>query len=459
MSLVLFNTLKRHKEEFVPLKNDEVGIYSCGPTVYNKIHIGNWRAFVFSDLLRRYLEYKGFKVKHIMNITDVDDKTIKTSQSKGLSLKDFTEYYTSLFFSERDLLNILPTTKYTKATDYIKEMLLIIEELLVKGFAYKAKDGSIYFDIRKFNDYGKLSNFKISDLKENADNRLSKDEYDKENAEDFALWKKWSEEDGDVFWNPEEILGKSSEIEKGRPGWHIECSAMSVKNLGETFDIHTGGVDLIFPHHENEIAQSKCSLGGDFAKYFIHNEHLLVDGQKMSKSLGNFYILEDLIKMGIDPVAFRMWLYSSSYTTRVNFTKEAVHSTQTALIRLRDFIVSLGNIKGKINEEYKNKFIEAMDNNLESPKALSILWDLVKDKRVSNEDKLATILDFDRVFGFGLDKIEQEETPEEIIKMAEERKLARDNKDWIKSDELRNKIKDLGYEIKDTGDGYKITKI
>ena len=459
MSLVLFNTLKRHKEEFVPLKNDEVGIYSCGPTVYNKIHIGNWRAFVFSDLLRRYLEYKGFKVKHIMNITDVDDKTIKTSQSKGQSLKDFTEYYTSLFFSERDMLNILPATKYTKATDYIKEMLLIIEELLVKGFAYKAKDGSVYFDIRKFNDYGKLSNFKISDLKENADNRLSKDEYDKENAEDFALWKKWSEEDGDIFWNPEEILSKSSEIEKGRPGWHIECSAMSVKNLGETFDIHTGGVDLIFPHHENEIAQSKCSLGGDFAKYFIHNEHLLVDGQKMSKSLGNFYILEDLIKMGIDPVAFRMWLYSSSYTTRVNFTKEAVRSTQTALIRLRDFIVSLGNIKGKINEEYKNKFIEAMDNNLESPKALSILWDLVKDKNVNNEDKLATILDFDRVFGFGLDKIEQEETPEEIIKMAEERKLARDNKDWIKSDELRNKIKDLGYEIKDTGDGYKITKI
>lgn len=459
MSLVLFNTLKRHKEEFVPLKNDEVGIYSCGPTVYNKIHIGNWRAFVFSDLLRRYLEYKGFKVKHIMNITDVDDKTIKTSQSKGQSLKDFTEYYTSLFFSERDMLNILPATKYTKATDYIKEMLLIIEELLVKGFAYKAKDGSVYFDIRKFNDYGKLSNFKISDLKENADNRLSKDEYDKENAEDFALWKKWSEEDGDIFWNPEEILSKSSEIEKGRPGWHIECSAMSVKNLGETFDIHTGGVDLIFPHHENEIAQSKCSLGGDFAKYFIHNEHLLVDGQKMSKSLGNFYILEDLIKMGIDPVAFRMWLYSSSYTTRVNFTQEAVRSTQTALIRLKDFIVSLGNIKGKINEEYKNKFIEAMDNNLESPKALSILWDLVKDKRVSNEDKLATILDFDRVFGFGLDKIEQKETPEEIIKMAEERKLARDNKDWIKSDELRNKIKDLGYEIKDTGDGYKITKI
>lgn len=459
MSLVLFNTLKRQKEEFVPLKKDEVGIYSCGPTVYNKIHIGNWRAFVFSDMLRRYLEYKGFSVKHIMNITDVDDKTIKTSQSKGQSLKDFTEYYTSFFFSERDLLNILPATKYTKATDYIKEMLLITEDLLEKGFAYKAKDGSVYFDIRKFNDYGKLSNFKISDLKENADNRLSKDEYDKENAEDFALWKKWSEEDGDVFWNPEEILGKPSEIERGRPGWHIECSAMSVKNLGETFDIHTGGVDLIFPHHENEIAQSKCSVGGDFAKYFVHNEHLLVDGQKMSKSLGNFYILEDLIKMGIDPIAFRMWLYSSSYTTRVNFTEEAVRSTNTALSRLKDFVISLGAIKGKVNEEYKNRFVEAMDNNLESPKALSILWDLVKDKDLNNEDKLATILDFDKVFGFGLDKIEEDEIPEEIIKIAEERKLARDNKDWTKSDDLRNIVNDLGYDIKDTENGYRISKI
>jgi len=459
MSLVLFNTLKRQKEEFIPLKNNEVGIYSCGPTVYNKIHIGNWRAFVFSDMLRRYLEYKGFNVKHIMNVTDVDDKTIKTSQLKSQSLKDFTEYYTSLFFSERDLLNILPATKYTKATGYIKEMLEIIDELLDKGFAYKAKDGSIYFNIRKFSDYGKLSNFNLSDLKKNADNRLSKDEYEKENAEDFALWKNWVPEDGEVFWLPSEILGKEVEIEKGRPGWHIECSAMSTRNLGNTFDIHTGGIDLIFPHHENEIAQSKCSVGGDFAKYFVHNEHLLVDGQKMSKSLGNFYILEDLIKMGIDPIAFRMWLYSSSYTTRVNFTEEAVRSTQTALIRLRDFIISLGSVKGKISEEYKDKFIEAMDNNLESPKALSVLWDLVKDKNVNNENKLATILDFDKVFGLGLDKIEQEKIPEEIINIADERKLARDNKDWARSDELRNKIKDLGYDIKDTESGYKINKI
>lgn len=459
MALVLLNTLKKEKEIFVPIKDGFVGIYSCGPTVYNKIHIGNWRAFIFSDLLRRYLIYRGFEVNHIMNITDVDDKTIKTSKEKGQSLKEFTEHYTSLFFSERDLLNILPATKYTKATDYIKEMLEIIKELMDKGFAYKAKDGSVYFDIRKFSEYGQLSNFKLTDLKENADNRLAKDEYDKENAEDFALWKKWTKDDGDVFWDPEDILGLKTEIEKGRPGWHIECSAMSTKNLGLSFDIHTGGVDLIFPHHENEIAQSKCSLGGDFARYFVHNEHLLVDGQKMSKSLGNFYILEDLIKMGIDPIAFRMWLYGSNYTTRVNFTLEAVRSSNTALLRLREVVKSLGKEIGSVNEMYKNKFIEALDNNLESPKALSILWDLVKDKDINDQDKLATILDFDKVFGFGLDKIKEENIPQEIIKIAEERKIARDSKDWAKSDELRNKIKNFGYEIKDTGDGYKITKI
>lgn len=459
MALTLFNTLKKDKEVFIPIKEGSVGIYSCGPTVYNKVHIGNWRAFVFADLLRRYFDYQGYQVNHIMNITDVDDKTIKTSIEKGQSLKEFTEYYTSLFFTERDLLNILPVTKYTKATDYIKEMLEMIKELTDKGFAYKAKDGSVYFDIRKFKDYGHLSNFKLDELKENADNRLNKDEYEKENAEDFALWKKWNTEDGEIFWNPEEILGAKADIEKGRPGWHIECSAMSIKNLGTSFDIHTGGVDLIFPHHENEIAQSKCSFGGDFAKYFIHNEHLLVDGQKMSKSLGNFYLLEDLIKMGIDPIAFRMWLYSSNYTTRVNFTLEAVRSTNTALSRLREIVIGLGDEKGIVSVTYKNKFIEALDNNLESPKALSVLWDLVKAKDVSNQDKLATILDFDKVFGFGLDKIKEEEIPQEIIEIAEERKIARDSKDWAKSDDLRNKIKNLGYEIKDTGDGYRITKI
>lgn len=458
MSLFLYNTLTRKKEIFVPQK-EEVGVYSCGPTVYNKVHIGNWRAFVFADLLRRFLEYKGYKVNHVMNITDVDDKTIKSSISKNMSLKDFTEYYTKVFFEGRDILNILPATKYTKATDYIKEMLIMIETLLNKGFAYKAKDGSVYFDIRKYGDYGSLSNFKIKDLKENADNRLKTDEYEKENAEDFALWKKWTEEDGQNFWNPSDILEKDSEIEKGRPGWHIECSVMSTKNLGDTFDIHTGGVDLIFPHHENEIAQSRCSVGGDFARYFVHNEHLLVDGQKMSKSLGNFYTIEDLVEKGIDPIAFRMWLFGSNYTTRVNFTEDAIRSNMVALGRLREFVLSLGKDVGVVNENYKERFMEALDNNLDSAKSLSVLWDLVKDKEVLDKNKLATILDFDRVFGFGLDNIKSEIIPDEIIKIAEERKTVRQQKDWTKSDELRNKIKELGYEIKDLDNDYKITKM
>lgn len=459
MSLFLYNTLTNKKEAFVPLKEGHVGIYSCGPTVYNRVHIGNWRAFVFSDLLRRFLEYKGYKVNHIMNITDVDDKTIKTSRQKGLSLKDFTEYYTSIFFEGRDILNILPATKYTKATDYIREMLEMINDLVDKGFAYKAKDGSIYFDIRKYKDYGHLSNFKLEELKENADNRLRKDEYDKENAEDFALWKNWSEEDGEVCWNPSEILSKDVLIEKGRPGWHIECSVMSTKNLGDTFDIHTGGVDLIFPHHENEIAQSVCSVGGDFARYFVHNEHLLVNGQKMSKSLGNFYTIEDLVEKGIDPIAFRMWLFGSNYTTRVNFTEDAIKSNMVALGRLREFVLSLGKDVGVVNENYKERFMEALDNNLDSAKSLSVLWDLVKDKEVLDKNKLATILDFDRVFGFGLDNIKSEIIPDEIIKIAEERKTVRQQKDWTKSDELRNKIKELGYEIKDLDNDYKITKM
>lgn len=459
MAFLVFNTITRKKEEFKSIKDNFVGIYSCGPTVYNQIHIGNWRAFVFADLLRRFLEYKDYTVNHIMNITDVDDKTIRSSKENHQSLKEFTEYYTAMFFKDRDLLNILPATKYTKATDYIKEMLLMISELQEKGYAYKSKDGSVYFDIRKYKDYGALSNFKISTLKENADNRLSNDEYDKENAEDFALWKNWTEEDGDVYWIPSEILGKEIDIEKGRPGWHIECSAMSTKNLGESFDIHTGGVDLIFPHHENEIAQSKCSFGGDFARYFVHNEHLLVNGQKMSKSLGNFYTLEDLVKMGIDPIAFRMWLYGSNYSTRVNFTEEAVRSANTALLRLRESVLSLGDKIGVVNNKYKKEFIEGLDNNLESPRALAVLWDLVKDKEINSEDKLATILDFDRVFGFGLDKIKKEEIPDEVIKIAEERMKVREDKNWLLSDELRDKINSLGYEIKDTALGYKISKI
>lgn len=452
MSFTIFNTLSREKEVFEPIKDGHVGMYTCGPTVYNYLHIGNWRAYIFADLLRRFLEYRDYKVTHIMNITDVDDKTIRVSQEQGKTLKEFTEFYTEGFFKDRDSLNILPASKYTKATDYINEMVSLIKRLEEKGFAYKTNDGSIYFDIHKDKEYGKLSHFKLSELKENADNRLNKDEYEKENAQDFALWKSWIPEDGDVYWE--------TELGKGRPGWHIECSAMSMNNLGESFDIHTGGVDNIFPHHENEIAQSECATGNSFAKYFMHNEHLMVDGQKMSKSLGNFYTVSDLINKGIDPIAFRFWLYTSNYSTRTNFTLETVNGSQTALQRLRESFLSLGDsADGEINMNYKARFIEFLDNNLDSPKAITVVWELLKDNSVSDQDKKATILDFDRVLGLGLNKIKKEEIPEEIKNLASDREEARKQKDWAKSDELRIRINELGYEIKDTGDGYKISKL
>jgi len=463
MSLKIFNTLSREKEVFEPINPKEVGLYTCGPTVYNHLHIGNWRAYIFTDLLKRYLIYSGYLVKHVMNITDVEDKIIREIKIQNKSLKELTEFYTEEFFKDRDILNILPADIYTKATDYINEMVKLIEVLLEKGFAYKTSDGSVYFDIHKDKEYGKLSHFKLSDLKENAEGRLKKDEYEKESAQDFALWKTWVPEDGDVFWDPKVLLGQGTSLVKGRPGWHIECSAMSMKNLGESFDIHTGGVDNIFPHHENEIAQSECATGKSFAKYFMHNEHLLVDGQKMAKSAGNFYTLEDLINKGIDPIAFRLWLYTSNYSTRTNFTMEAVNGSQTALLRLKEAFITLGSDAGTTNMNYKARFMEYLDNNLDSSKALALIWELLKDTSLSNKDKKATILDFDKVFGFELDKIKEDSSddviPEEIEKLVKEREKARTEKDWAKSDELRKKINSLGYEIKDTESDSKISKI
>jgi len=462
MALKIFNTLKRQQELFEPLNAPHVGLYTCGPTVYDYPHIGNWRAYVFTDLLKRYLIYSGYSVKHIMNITDVEDKIIKALHEKNESLESLTEFYTNEFYKDRDLLNILKADVYTKATSYILEMISLIETLIAKDCAYRTDDGSIYFNIKKNINYGQLSHFKISDLKHNAKGRLKSDEYDKENAEDFALWKAWSEEDGSVYWDPKLLLGRDTLLGKGRPGWHIECSAMSMKNLGESFDLHTGGVDNIFPHHENEIAQSESATGKPFVKYFMHNEHLMVNGEKMSKSLGNFYTLENLIEKGIDPIAFRYWLYTSNYKTKTNFTLEAVAGSETALKRLREAPWALGNDMGNIDESYKARFMEYLDNDLDSPKAIALVWELLKDDNISNADKRITILDFDRVFGFGLDKIEEpkveENIPQEIIMLAEQREESRRHKDWAKSDELRNQIENAGYEIKDSIDGYKINK-
>lgn len=451
MALKFYNSLSRKIEEFIPLHRGEVRLYTCGPTVYNYPHIGNYRAYIFTDMLKRYLSYNGYIVNHIMNITDVDDKTIRDSVANNKTLKEFTEFYTAEFFKDRDSLGIIPPTKYTKATDYINEMVAIVEQLITRGYAYKTNDGSVYFDIKKDAEYGKLSHFKISDLKENADGRLKKDEYDKENAQDFALWKAWDTSDGDVFW--ETSLGK------GRPGWHIECSAMSMAELGEHIDIHTGGVDLIFPHHENEIAQSECATGKEFVKYWMHNEHLMVDGAKMSKSAGNFYALRDIVDKGINPLAFRYWLYTGHYRTKINFTLDAVAGSSTALKRLYEAFLALGNENGEVSEKYKKKLMEVMDEDLNTPQALALLWELIHDVNISNKDKRITLLDFDQVFGFGLADLKEDVIPEEVTSLAKEREQARTDKNWIKSDELRDRIIELGYEIKDTDTGPNISKI
>lgn len=457
--IYLSNTLSRTKEEFVPINENEVLMYTCGPTVYNYPHIGNYRAYVFADVLKKVLTYNDYTVNHIMNITDIDDKTIRESQKENKSLKDFTEFYTKEFYKDIKSLNIMEPTKFTKATDYIKEMLELIEKLLEKDIAYKSIDGSVYFNINKFPQYGKLAHLDLSKQKENASGRINTDEYDKDNVQDFALWKAWDDKDGDVFWEPKEILGSNTSLVKGRPGWHIECSAMSMSNLGEEIDIHTGGVDNIFPHHENEIAQSEGATGKNFVKYWLHNEWVLVDQKKMAKSANNFYTLRDLIDKGINPLAYRFWLLMANYRTRVNFVWEALEASETALKRLYALYQDLGNDIGNVHQEYKDKFTEYLNDDLNTPRALSLLWDVMKDENMSGADKKATILDFDQILGLGFDVITEEIIPEEISRLVEEREQARKDKNFTKSDELRNKIKDLGYEVKDLEGGQKLNKI
>ncbi|MCX6751765.1 MAG: cysteine--tRNA ligase [Candidatus Nomurabacteria bacterium] len=451
MSLKFYNTLTREKEDFSPIDSKEVRMYTCGPTVYNYPHIGNYRAYIFADILKRVLVYEGFNVKHIMNLTDIDDKTILNSQKEGKTLKEFTEFYTQEFFKDIKSLNILNPTKFTKATDYIDQMVSIIKKLMENGLAYKSADNSIYFDIKKFKNYGKLSHLVLENQKENASGRIKTDEYEKDNVQDFALWKAWDKKDGDVFWE--------TEIGKGRPGWHIECSAMSMTNLGEQIDIHTGGVDNIFPHHENEIAQSEGATGKEFVKYWMHNEWVLVDQKKMAKSFNNFYTLKDITDRKIDPIAYRFWLLMANYRTRVNFVWEALEGSEIALKRLYKLYMELGKDIGEISTKYQQKFKEYLEDDLDTPRALSLLWDVIKDENLSPADKKATILDFDKVLGLGFENLKEEKIPKEIIKLAEEREEVRKNKDFKKSDELRDKINSLGYEIKDSSDGYKINKI
>jgi len=464
MSLKLYNTLTRKKEEFKEINKGHVSMYSCGPTVYNFAHIGNFRANIFADLIRRYLKYKGYNLKHVMNITDIDDKTIRDSKKENLSLKQFTEKYTKYFFDDLKTLNIEKFEVYPRATDHIKEMVELIKKLLEKGYAYKAND-AIYYNIKKFKEYGKLSHLKIDELKAGA--RVCQDEYDKEHVHDFALWKFWDKEDGDVFWE--------TELGKGRPGWHIECSAMSMKYLGKTFDIHTGGVDLIFPHHENEIAQSEAATGKPFVNYWLHNEHLLVNNKKMSKSLGNFYTLRDLLKKGYSPRSIRYVLLATHYRQKLNFTFEGLKAAENSIKRIDEFMVKLKDIKTEKNnkeiyiliEKAKSDFEDAMDDDLNVSIALSVVFDFVKkintfimNENISKKDAEKAIKlmhNFDSVFGILKEK-KKDEISKEIEQLIENREKARKNKDYELADKIRNKLKQKGIILKDTKDGVRWEK-
>jgi cysteinyl-tRNA synthetase len=375
MALRFYNTLSGKVEDFVPLTGKEVRFYTCGPTVYDFAHIGNYRTFVFQDVLRRHLKYRGYQVRQVMNLTDVDDKTIRNSQAAGMALRDYTAKYIEAFEIDRDLLNLEKPEFMVRATDHIDEMVKLIQTLSAKGYAYTS-EGSEYFSVQKFKNYGKLSKIDFSGMRDGA--RVDSDEYEKDNARDFVLWK--AAKEGEPRW--ETPLGP------GRPGWHIECSVMSMKYLGETFDIHSGGSDLVFPHHENEIAQSEAATGKPFVKYWLHAEHLMVDGKKMSKSEGNFFTLRDLIAKGFKPSAIRYLLASAHFRMPLNFTFEGLHQAQQSIQRLRNFRDRLTTEKFPSTEAQpfvsraetaRQTFEEALDDNLNTAAALAAVFDMVRE--------------------------------------------------------------------------------
>lgn len=465
MELKLYNTLTRQKEEFKPLEGKEARIYTCGPTVYSFAHIGNFRAYVFMDTLRRVLKYNGFSLKHVMNITDVghlesdaddgEDKMEKAAKKENKNPYEIAAFYEDIFFKDMGRLNIEKPEIIAKATDHIQEMESFVKELLEKGYAYETSKG-IYFDISKLDKYPVLSNRKLDDQIAGA--RVDVDT-EKRNPYDFALWIKAPET---------HIMKWESPWGLSYPGWHIECSAMGRKYLGDEFDIHTGGVDHIPTHHENEIAQSKGCTGKVPAKSWMHVEFLQVDGGKMSKSLGNTYTLDQLQEKGIEPLAYKLFCYTAHYRTKLNFTFEGAESFQKALNRLRDGY--LKHLEGKENvedgeiENYKNRFTEAINDDLNMPLAMGIVWEVVRNEVKSN--KFAQLLiEFDKVLGLDienskkyLESKENTELPEEINILLEQRKLARKNKDWLESDRIRDELKEKGYIVKDTKEGQIVTR-
>lgn len=464
MPIRFYNTLSRTKETFEPMTPGVVRMYTCGPTVYNFPHIGNFRAFLFEDLLRRHLKYRDFAVTQVMNLTDIDDKIIRMCRETGESLQSLTGRYAAAFFEDLDTLGAERAEHYPAATGHIPEIVDLIKRLRDKGHTYEA-DGSIYFRLSTFPNYGQLSHFDIDQLKTGASGRVTDDEYATEDARDFALWKAYVPEDGLIFWE--------TELGKGRPGWHIECSCMSMKYLGESFDIHCGGIDNMFPHHENEIAQSEAATGQAFVKYWLHSAHLFVDGRKMSKSLGNFYTLRDLLDKGHDPVAIRWALVATHYRQPNNFTFDALEAATQAVRRIKDFRLRLNAVADSgtsLDLEVaacEKAFGDALDDDLNISGALATVFDFVREtNRLMDRNALgsggaknaAALLDrLNAVTGlFPAEKTD--ETPQAILDLVLERQRARREKNFSRADEIRDILGQEGWVLEDTPDGPRVKR-
>ncbi len=470
MEIRLHNTLSNQTEPFVPLKPGEVTMYTCGPTVYDYAHIGNYRTFIFQDILRRFLKLRGFRLTHVMNLTDVDDRIIANAAAKNVSIRDYTEKFAQAFFDDCKTLSIESPERWVRATDNIDPMVQLIQRLQEKTYTYPS-EGSIYYRIAKFPDYGKLSKIDITGIQAGA--RVDVDRYEKESARDFALWK--APKPGEHFWD--------TPIGRGRPGWHIECSAMAMKYLGETIDIHTGGVDLTFPHHENEIAQSEAATGKHFVRYWLHAEHLLVEGEKMSKSLGNFFTLRDLFAKGYKPSALRFALASVPYRRQLNFTFDGLQQAASAVERLRNFADRLAQGKFTPGQSAMSKriakaaadFDAGLSDDLNTAQALAAAYDLVREANVAidkgefRRDDVAVakefLANFDRVFAvledndaaklneLGYGKGADALSDSEIEKLVPERQAARKRRDFASSDRIRQELADRGIILEDNKDG------
>ncbi|MAG21416.1 MAG: cysteine--tRNA ligase [Candidatus Marinimicrobia bacterium] len=464
MGLRLHNTFTRRVEEFKPIEGDTVRLYTCGPTLYDFAHIGNCRSFLFFDLLKRYLRFIGYRVLHVMNLTDVDDKIIAKCAEENETLVQFTERYRAAFMEDVSTLGILEADEYPAATQHIPHIIDLISSLMDRGHAYATDDGSVFFKLSSYPEYGRLSRIDTQSL--TSTQRVADDEYDKENINDFALWKGWKPEDGEVSWD--------APWGRGRPGWHVECSAMSMQYLGEEFDIHCGGVDLIFPHHENEIAQSICATGGRFANCWVHCEHLIVDGTKMSKSLGNYYTLPALLKKGYNPLAIRYLLISSHYRQKINLTEEHLAAADNSVLRLQDFKRRLEGIaeiqSGELTPDSSNvleEFTSAMNKDLNIAEAMGFVFNWVReenrridDGKLKKEEAshiLSILSKIDSVIGVTSE--DEVELSQEDLTLIEEREAARDSKDWARSDEIRHYFLKKGLQLEDTPSGTVVKRI